>query len=348
MQVHPENREVLKLQDAVQNRFASNLRVRAGVMHDSDRNAVDTQQATFTFTPALPLSLALTYTRVDATQPCNREDASPPCDHPASLGSNRLASRLESVKGQASYRLRPDLVLSGSAGVDRIDRERAGGTTHGTASAGADYRLDDRWSFSGSLSRETFAATALSLDRDVGLAAGTFTAAWAPASRVGTRLTLQRMETTDDNSRNLVAGFVRWAVPLQRPKVGLSWFGRYLSYGDPTLGPENGYFAPDSFLANIGGLEISDRIAGRIGWSVQGTLGLQRVRVLDTSSRNNDTVRGYYLRASYDVGARVTVEAYFGRTNLALAGPTGFKSTESGVRLRWKTGWPAPGMGSRP
>ena len=146
------------------------------------------------------------------------------------------------------------------------------------------------------------------------------------------------------NGRDLAAGFGRWTVPVQRPRVALTWNGRYLSYDEPETGRSNGYFAPHSFWANVAGLEVSQRFQGKIGLSAQGTLGIQRVRVEEGSPTNSDTVRGYYLTASYDLGSRVTVAAYFGRTNLALQGPTGFSSTESGIRVGWKTGWPAPGV----
>jgi tetratricopeptide (TPR) repeat protein len=349
--VSPENREILELGDALDDSFASSLRLRAGVLVDSDDNVIDTQQALFTFTPALPVTLGVSYTRFDATQPCNRSDASPPCDAPASLGnSNELAARLETIAVRAGWRWKPDLVLSGSAGIDRIDRERAGESTIGTASAGADWRMNDRWSFSGALARETYAATALTLDRGIGQASLTGTAAWVPAPRLGARFTLQRAGLSDGNGRNLAAGFLRWSVPLARPRVALTGFARYMTHddagsiGQPGPGSENGYFSPDLFWANIAGCEVSDRIGSRFGWSVQGTLGLQYARVRDDSELSSDTVRGYNLRASYDLGPRVSIEGWFGRTNLALQGPTGYTSTESGVALRWRTGWPKPGV----
>ncbi|HXI02408.1 MAG TPA: hypothetical protein VNI57_04455, partial [Candidatus Saccharimonadales bacterium] len=215
------------------------------------------------------------------------------------------------------------------------------------ASAGADWRLNDRWTLSGSLSRETYVATARTLERGVGLAAATATAGWTPLSSLGTRLSVQRMETSDGNGRDLLSGYARWTLPVNRPRLALSWNGRYLSYDDPQIGREDGYFAPDFFVANVAGFEISDTLRGRVGLSAEGTLGLQEVRVLPGSERTNDTVRGWYLRASWAIGSRVSLEAWLGRTNLALQGPAGFGSVESGIRLRWKTGWPSHGGVSR-
>lgn len=352
--VSPRHREVLELREALEDSFASSLRVRAGVLVDSDDNVIDTQQATFTFFPALNTSVSAIYSRFDATQPCGvfgGHPASPPCDDPANAGhSNELATRLETVKGQATWRWKPDLVLSGGVGVERIDRERAANSSTGTASAGVHWRMSDQWSFSGSLARETFAATALTLDRGVGLAAATATGAWNPLPRLGARFTVQHADLSDGNGRNLLAAFARWNVPVARPRVTLTGFSRYLSYDEPGSirnpgpGVANGYFSPDHFWANIAGCEVGDRIGNRFDWSVQGSLGYQHVRVRNDSDLNTDTVRGYRLRASYVVSARVSLEAWMGRTNLALQGPTGFTSTESGVALRWKTGWPVPGF----
>jgi len=352
--IHSEHREVIKVQEAIEERFASEVNASAGVMHDSDKNAIDTQNVVFSLTPAPPVSLAFSYTRFDASQPCGGMlYASSPCDRvfndpvtgpEQAFPDKRLASRLETIRGLGSLRVGPDLSLSASAGLERIDRERGDISLQGTASAGADYRLNDDWSFSGSLSRETFAATALTLDRSVGIAAATASASWTPLGVLGTRLTMQRADFNDGNDRNLLAGYARWTLPPRRPHVALTWNGRYLTYGDPEAGRDNGYFAPDTFEAFIGGVEVGDRIGNKIGWSATGTLGLQWVRPDADSGRNKDTVRGYYLTASYDIGSRVTLEAWLGRTNLALQGPTGFTSMESGVRLKWKTGWLAPGL----
>ncbi len=352
--VHPGHREVVKIREAIEERFASEVSASAGVMHDSDKNAIDTQSAVFTLTPGPPAALAFSYTRFDASQPCGAAlFASSPCDRtdpnssvPAQAFPNkRLASRLETFRAQSSLRVRPDLSLSAGAGLERIDRERDEASLKGTASVGIDYRLDDDWSFSGSLSRETFAATALTLDRGVGLAAATASAAWTPTGAVGTRFTVQRADFSDGNDRDLLAAYARWSLAIaRRPRVALTANGRYLAYGEPEAGRENGYFAPDRFEAIVGGVELSDRIGRRIGWSASGTLGKQRVRALDGGDSASDTVRGYYLTASYDFGARVSLEGWVGRTNLALQGPTGFTSMESGVRLKWKTGWLAPGL----
>jgi tetratricopeptide (TPR) repeat protein len=331
LEVNPRDKRSIDLDRSLREGFAPTLTASAGVVHDSDRNAIDTQHAGWSYSPTLRTTLGFAYDRFDASRPRD--------------GAPTFAARLESLIARASWRTGGDLVLSGSAGLERISRrecaelmppEDCDSTTHATASAAADYRLDDRWSLSGSLLRQTFAATAESLIADVGISAGTVSASFVPLPRVSTRLTLQRANLTDGVQRDLVVGYARWAVPVRRPRVGLSWLGRAYSCDD---GEERdggtGYFCPDSYASSVAGLDITDRIGPRFQWSVQGTLGVQRVHP-HGGERSSDTVSGYYVRASYDLGRGISAEAYFGSTNLALAAGSGFDWTESGVRIRWR------------
>ncbi len=334
LKTHPGDREVAKVDTAMREALSPAVRTSASVMHDNDKNAITTQQIALDYPVDPAATVGVSYDRLNASLPL-------------SGGASRLESRLETLKATATLRAARDLSVSGGAGFDRITHDDSRTTMHMTAAAGADYRLDDRWWFSGSMSRETFAGTARSLDAGVGLTSATATAAFVPAARVATRLTLQRSNTTDGNQRDLAAGLVRWALPARRPRVGISWSGRYFAYDRKT---GNGYFAPESFLAQVAGIDLADRIGRRFSWSAQGSLGLQRVKTFGGNGQDTDTVRGYHVAAAYDFARGITAEAYLGRTNLALEGVSGFRSVESGfrVRLRIGAGGPATGRGARP
>ncbi len=331
LEANPRDRGSIDLERSVRQGLAPTLTASAGTIHDSDRNAIDTQHAGWSYAPTLRTTLGFAYDRFDASRPRD--------------GAPTFAARLESLVARGSWRAAGDLDLSGSAGLERISRgecaellppEDCDSTTHATVSAGADYRLDDRWSFSGSLLRQTFAATSESLIADVGISAGTVAASFVPLPRVSTRLTMQRANLTDGVQRDLAIGYARWAVPVRRPRLGLSWLGRTYSCDD---GEERdggtGYFCPDSYASSVAGLDITDRIGPRFQWSVQGTLGVQRVHP-HGGERSSDTASGYFVRASYDFGRGLVAEAYFGSTNLALAAGSGYDWTESGVRIRWR------------
>jgi tetratricopeptide (TPR) repeat protein len=337
---HPGDREALKLDAAMRDGSLPTLSASAGVAHDSDHNAVNLQRAAYSFIPTASTTSEISYDRYDASQPGSPD------------------GRIETVKAAGSLRLGGDLSVSGSLGLEQDTRGASSTTRLRLAgSAGADFRVDDRLSFSGSLESVGFAATARSINRDVAVTALTLTAAYLPAPRVSTRLSLQRASFTEDpdassnglyhgNQRDLQSAYVRWAVPSPRPKIGLSFLERYYTYARAT---NDGYFAPQAYVAGVAGIDLSDRISKRVGWSADGSLGLQRVRPFGTDPADTNSVKGYHVAISYDFDRGVTLEGYAGRTNLALQLGTGFRSTEAGIRLRWRMGSAAaPRTGGTP
>jgi len=144
----------------------------------------------------------------------------------------------------------------------------------------------------------------------------------------------------DENNRRLLSGYARWAIPLKRPRVGVSWSVREFSCD--TLG--TGYFCPNAYLANLAGVDVSDRIGTRFGWNAALSLGWQVVGIRP-GSRDTDTVQGYHAAGTWDFRPGITGEIYGGWTNLALASGSGFASTEFGARIRFRLG--APGGTNR-
>lgn len=331
MRGHPGDKALAELSESIRTGLAPVVTATAGVMHDSDRNAIDSQTATFTFVPTPATTAGLSYRRNDATQPFGP--------------GPRLAARLETLSAIGSVRAADDLLVTGSVGAEKISRNRGPTISHATASAGLTYRLNDAWTFGGSLSHATFVATALSMDRDVSVTSASGFATWLPFSSLVTRFSAEHANLTDGNQRDQLTGSARWATPLKRPKVWLTWTERWYAYdnGHPGAGA-NGYFAPDSYWAHVGGVEASDRFTERSGWRADISLGIQRVNTFFSDETTSDTVRGYGLSAWYDIWRGLTLEAYFARTNLALsaggtlgsAGSGRYKSTESGVKLTWR------------
>jgi len=339
LEAHPGDRDATKLDASMREAMAPIFDLSAGTVHDTDHNAVGIQHLGAAYSPAPAWTAGGAVDRFDATGP-----------DPADPNGPRLHETLVSPRGTVSWRVSPDLVLSGSAGIDRI--EGAGSAAHLSGSAGADYRLDDRWSFSGALSRSVFAATALSLANDVGVSTIAVTAGFAPIASVSTRLTLERDSFTDVNHRDLLAASARWALALKRPRVGVTWSLRDLACDDRGTG----YFCPHSYLASVPGLDLGDRIGRHFGWSLAGTRGRQTIGAYRTTpagrrvlERTTDTVWGYHVAATWDFDSGITVEAYAGKSNLASATGSGFASTEAGLRLRWRLGafgpWRARGEG---
>lgn len=327
LRAHPGDRDALKLDASMREGMAPVLDASAGSVHDTDHNDINTQHAGGTYAPSPGWTTGGSIDRYEARQ---------------ILGNaGRLHGRLLSPKASATWRITRDLSVSGSAGIDRIEGDRS--FTHLSGSAGAEYRLDDRWSFSGLLSRSAFSATAQALVNDVGITSVSATAGFRPLPRLAGRLTVEHDGFTDENQRDLLSAFARYAVPTKRPRFGLSWSLRDLSCDRHGTG----YFCPHAYVANVGGLDLSDRIGRRFGWNLIGTLGLQTVKVNSGSGQDTDPVRGYHVAASWDFDAGVTAEAYAGRTNLALAMGSGFASTEAGFRIRWRLGAPGSSAGSK-
>jgi len=314
---HPGEREAVKLERTMREGMAPTFDASAGVTHDSDHNAINLQHAGWTYGPSPAASLGVSINRFEASQPS---------------AGGRLDETMITPRVFGTWKAATDLGLSGSVGFDRVEGEST--TTRLNASAGADYRLDDHWSFAGSLSRAVLAATARSLESGVVASTASLTAGFTPIARLGTRLTFQRDNFSDMNHRNLLSAYARWAIPIGRPRIGVAWSMRDLA----CEARGTGYFCPDAYLSNVGILDIGDRIGKRFGWSATGSLGLQRVRVNPGDGANTDTVRGYHVTAGWDIEPGLTLEAYAGRTNLALAMGSGFASTEAGVRLRWRIG----------
>lgn len=328
----PEDQDLVELERIMRQRLAPTFRASGYVLQDTDDNRIDSQVFSWTYAPTLRSNLGFSFNRFDASLP----------QGPGS----RLHSRLEGVSASGSIRLRPALVLSGSAGVEKIISDDRATVTHGSGSAALNYRLSDRWSLHGGLSHGVYQATARSLAADVSATTLRGTATFVPLSRVTTRFGVEHSEYTevarddpsvsDDNSRDLVFANATWRVPLKRPEVSLSLDARASSCDRPGTG----YFCPDSFNSQIGRARVGYPIGTRYRVSAEGLLGVQRVKIHDAEDASSDTVSGYMFRASMDVGHGLWLEAYHGRWNIALSaqatGGADYKWTETGVRLRWR------------
>jgi tetratricopeptide (TPR) repeat protein len=319
----PGNREAARLDAALRDGARPEVRGLASRVHDTDRNVYATEQAVLSWTPAPGATAEVAYTHMDVAV------------------VDAFETTLKTVRGSGSVRLGRDVVGRGGFAFEHITHRDDTTTVRPAVSAGADWRLSDAVTLSGSAARETFVGTALSLDRGVVITSAGATAALAPAARLSVRVGLERANFNDGNQRDLRSAWARWAVPLGRPRVGLSLSERFVSYDRAT---GNGYFTPRTLLASLAGADISDRIGSRLHWSLNATWGLQRVLLFGPVSgpeevADTDTVRGYHAAAAYDVREDLQVEVYTGSTDLAFEAAAGFRTTEAGVRLRWR----APG-----
>lgn len=321
LQKHPGEREAVKLDVAMRDAARPVFSASTGVAHDSDRNAFNTQHAGYDFQPLPGVTAGASYDRFSAWYPPTNE------------------ARVETMRGTGRTSFGRHLGVSGALGIDRIVRFDSSTVNHLTGFGAADYRLSDVVSFSGLFASETLLGTALSLDREVRMTSLTLGAAFNPIQPLSIRVALQEAWLTYDNGRDLLSIYGRYLLPVRRPKIGVSLNERYLSYDRD---PRDGYFSPDFYLASVVGVDLSDRIGKRIGWSVEGTAGVQHVRGHGASVTDDDDVWGYRGVFAYDFDRGVTLEAYIGATNLALALGTGFSSTESGLRLRWRIGTGSP------
>ena len=318
---NPGNREALKLDLTMREAMSPSLEASAGVVHDNDKNAYNAQRIAWSQPVDARRAMGVSYDRYEA--------AIPP------IG---LAGKHETLRGFGSLRARRHIGFAGSAGFDQITHEKGDRTIHPVFAASADYRLNDRFSFYGGVSRETLTSTARSLDHGIRLTSGSAGASWQALPRLTARASLEQANFTDGNQRDLRSASVRWAVPLRRPRLGLSLAERYLSFdrsafddADYARVSGGSYFSPRSYLASTLAADLSDRIGRRIGWNLLLTRGWQRV-----FSGETNPVTGYHAAASYDFDRAITVEGYIGRTNLAIAMGSGFRSTEAGFRLRWR------------
>ncbi|MBI3449186.1 MAG: tetratricopeptide repeat protein, partial [Acidobacteria bacterium] len=207
LRAHPDDREAQKVDASIRDGLATVVDGAVGFVHDTDRNEINTEHAGATLSPSPSLTVGGSLDRFGARGP--------------GASSGLIDESLLSPRASLTYRFDGGLALSGAAGADRVDGAES--TTHFAGSAGAAYRIDDHWSISGAASKGVFAATARSLLADVEIRSLSATAALTPIPSIGVRVTAESDTFTDENARRLLACYARWALPLRRPRVGVSW-----------------------------------------------------------------------------------------------------------------------------
>ena len=157
---------------------------------------------------------------------------------------------------------------------------------------------------------------------------------------------------SDGNERNVVNAALSVRLPIQRPRLSLTYFARYLSYADDD--PEeltSGYFAPTSFFSNLLTVAVGDNLFHRrFYYSVELTGGVQKFDQLvcsDTTgpdpetcdlesfSSGTDTVFGYELLAGWNIHRNLVFEAFYGSSDYAQQVASGFESHHYGYLFKF-------------
>jgi tetratricopeptide (TPR) repeat protein len=161
---------------------------------------------------------------------------------------------------------------------------------------------------------------------------------------------------SDGNERNVVNAAVSVRLPIQRPRLSLTYFARYLSYSDDEqeqLG--SGYFAPTSFFSNLITVSVGDNLFHRrFYYAVDLTGGVQKFDQLicsdpanpdpvtcaapfdlEKSSSGSDTVFGYELLAGWNINRNVVFETFYGSSDYAQQVASGFESHHYGYLFKF-------------
>src|SRR6185436_3875243 len=161
---------------------------------------------------------------------------------------------------------------------------------------------------------------------------------------------------SDGNQRNVLNWALSVRLPVQRPRLSLTYFGRYLAYQDNNQEElASGYFAPTSFLSNLLTLSVGDNLFHRrFYYSVDLTGGVQEFNrllctdpvdqnpvtcappfELEDPSSGTDTVFGYELLAGWNIHRNVVFEAFYGSSDYAQQVASGFESHHYGYLFKF-------------
>ena len=161
---------------------------------------------------------------------------------------------------------------------------------------------------------------------------------------------------SDGNQRNVLNWALSVRLPVQRPRLSLTYFGRYLAYQDNNQEElASGYFAPTSFLSNLITVSVGDNLFHRrFYYSVELTGGVQEFNrllctdpvdqnpvtcappfELEDPSSGTDTVFGYELLAGWNIHRNVVFEAFYGSSDYAQQVASGFESHHYGYLFKF-------------
>jgi hypothetical protein len=190
---------------------------------------------------------------------------------------------------------------------------------------------------------------------DVRLRAATVTAVFRPHPSLRLRASGQRAafldadgwdvdsafstvaDAADENGRDLITAGAQWRTPLDRPRLFLNYNVRWMAYEENL---DQGYFDPDHYVSHLVGFDLSDMIGRHVYWGVGLDTGVQVIDGWNTANAADvhDRVLSYRLLAGLNLGESAALEAYYSRSDLATQTTAGFRSSEGGLRLKFRFG----------
>jgi tetratricopeptide (TPR) repeat protein len=331
LQNFPDSREVKKLHQEVHDPLLPSLTPSIDRILDTDSNDLLVSRLALNLHSDPQSTVDAIYAHYNASFRCDVAGhcpgVLPGAPPPATVVDQNADDRGDSIAAVYATRFSDILFLNGRLGVDRQDGFEGNDVTRVVGNASFDAYPIQTMGFGATLSRESLFDTARLIDNHLRVDSGEVRYDWRFLPRWRWRIGAQHAWFSDGNSRNVASTSVDWQVPIPRPRLRLTYFSRWLSYGEDL---DNGYFDPHSFWANLLTASVGgDFLHRKLYYSAAVTGGFQTI-----NSGNRDSVFGYELLGGWNLSRRLAFEATYGKTNYAQQIATGFESHHYGFLLK--------------
>jgi tetratricopeptide (TPR) repeat protein len=315
----PGDPDLVDLHKALRRARAPAVSFSADRQTDSDETELDTFAADLGLSGSDRLRLGFGYAHYDMRSPVEE-------------GS------VDTVSGNLQWKPAATVRVGLRGGVD-FSEDTAGETTEDfVGSADVNAGLGRSWQLGVSAGRDTYKYSTAILDNH--LVVDAFGARLS--GRLAPGLTLGvgggRWQVSDDNERTDAYGNLAYRWPVPRVRITTGYRFTWLDWEQDL---RNGYFDPSNFVAHrlelaLEGNTANERLTYRIG-----VLGGVQSFDLGLVEVDGDYTWSLDGALGVRVGGHLTVELFANTADYAAQNPSGFKSDQAGLRLRWQGG---PGL----
>jgi len=329
---HPDSREAKQIRQEIHDALRPAGGVEGFRFSDNESNRVDSATLSYVFQAEPQTSIRIALSTYDASFRC---DAATFCNEPGSAVGDELSDEARVLMAGLTSKVIAPITFHARIGAVR---ETTLGDDVRTLLVGGGFirwQVGPRFGATGTASREALLDTAVLIDRGIRVDSGDmrldyrFQPHWLLTGAGGLGL------YSDGNWRWTAAAGVQWSMRPARPRITGTFSASYRRYSDDL---DNGYFDPLRYDSELIVLALGDEYRrGRWFWQAEGTYGRQAFEPGGAAGAGeNDRVQGIYLAAGSKFTTRLSLEAYYWRSDYALQLATGFTSTKSGFVLRIK------------
>jgi tetratricopeptide (TPR) repeat protein len=332
---HPGNGEALVLQKTIHDDLSPRIEITPSVQDDDAGNRLEqvTVTGTFMARPQTAVSVALTGART--TSECGDAIDCAAVAPPAPADGSVATDARMLVAGTVIRVIRP-LTFEARVGVFQEEPLDGGHRTQLFGDGVIHWEAGPRLTLRGRTARRPLLDSAALVDRGIHVDTGDLLIEYRLHPLWTVTGTGELGRYSDGNAREFAEATLTFEGPIARPVVTTTAVVRLGRHHDDR---DMGYLDPIHYDAETVTVTIADAVLdGRITWSLEGTFGRQAYDPNDYETApvapSDSPVAGGAARLGFDLGDRVSLEAWHRRTNDALATAPGFPARLSGLMLR--------------